>query len=114
MNDERMGFDFSQLREGGVVAGVALALWAAVAAGGASQAGQILTVVGTGLMGIITMLVKHLLEKSGRRDREELRRLQKENAAQERQLREQRAQIDALSRRVAHLDGQGTETENRR
>ena len=109
MNDERMGFDISQFREGGVVAGVALALWAAVAAGGASQAGQILTVIGTGLMGIITMLVKHLLEKTNRRDRAELRRLRDENEAQEEMLRLQATQINELSVRVARLRAQDTQ-----
>lgn len=109
MTDERMGFDISQFREGGVVAGVALALWAAVAAGGASQAGQILTVVGTGLMGIITMLVKHLLEKTNRRDRAELRRLRDENEAQEEMLRLQATQINELSVRVARLRAQDTQ-----
>lgn len=109
MTEDRMGFDFSQFREGGVVTGVALALWAAVAAGGASPVGQILTVIGTGLMGIITMLCKHLLEKTNRRDRAELRRLRQENEEQDAVLRLQATQIKELSIRVARMRADDTQ-----
>lgn len=107
-SEQRMNFDISQLREGGVVTGVGLALWALVSAGGAGPLGQILTVVGTGLMGIITMLVKYLLEKRGREERRELRQLREENAAQDQTLRLQADQINRLSVRVARLSGADT------
>lgn len=97
MNEQRMQFDLSSFREGGVVTAAALALWALVTAGGASQVGQLLVVVGTGLMGIITMLLRHWLEKSGRKDRSELRQLREENRSQDAALRLQATQIDQLS-----------------
>lgn len=106
--EQRMTFDFSQIREGGVVTGAALALWALVSAGGAGPLGQILTVVGTGLMGIITMLAKHLLEKRSREERRELRRLREENEIQDQTLRMQADQINRLSIRVARLSGADT------
>jgi hypothetical protein len=101
-----MGFDFSYLKEGGAVTGFSLLVWILALIGGASQTNQVLTVVATGVMGVITMLVKHLLEKSGRNDRKELRDLRVENREQTRILREQAAQIDALSRRVAAVEPQ--------
>lgn len=99
--------DFPILRDGGLVTGAALFLWALAAGGGFSQVGQVLTIVATGVMGIITMLVRHLLEKSGRRDRRELRDLREENREQTQLLRQQAEQIDRLSKRVAAIEPQG-------
>lgn len=77
--------------------------WLAAVGADLEAVGQVLSVIASGLMAIITILVRHLLDKGSRRDRQELRELRDENHDQSRAINNQAAQINGLTQELVEL-----------